>query len=184
MSALVQPAAAQVPITVRDCEAIYPTRHAPELTVSASLSAEPDLSSRDPYRVLGVARTASSGEIRKSYKKLSLSNHPDKSRDPEAKKKFAAISNAYQVSVAYPWNHFWRAGLRLAPVRSACEAPSALQAQSLRFNARPRVSDRPQILSNPDKRAMYDDFGGDELLARWERERSARRGSERRRLRA
>lgn len=59
--------------------------------------AGPDFSSDDPYRVLGLSRAASSGEVRKSYKKLSLSFHPDKSNDPDARQKFTAIANAYSV---------------------------------------------------------------------------------------
>lgn len=47
--------------------------------------------------MLGIPRSASSGEIRKSYKKLSLAYHPDKSKEPDARQKFAAISIAYQV---------------------------------------------------------------------------------------
>lgn len=46
------------------------------------------------YDVLGVPRGADPDEIKKSYRKLALVNHPDKGGDPE---KFKKISHAYEV---------------------------------------------------------------------------------------
>jgi DnaJ family protein B protein 11 len=51
----------------------------------------------DYYKLLGVPRSASSAEIKKAYRKLSLKYHPDKNPSPEAAAKFAEISNAYDV---------------------------------------------------------------------------------------
>ncbi|CAG9114373.1 unnamed protein product [Plutella xylostella] len=53
----------------------------------------------DYYRVLGVTRTASEGEIKKAYRKLALKWHPDKNPDnpDEATKRFKEISEAYEV---------------------------------------------------------------------------------------
>ncbi|XP_011849377.1 PREDICTED: dnaJ homolog subfamily C member 16 [Mandrillus leucophaeus] len=52
----------------------------------------------DPYRVLGVSRTASQADIKKAYKKLAREWHPDKNKDPGAEDKFIQISKAYEVS--------------------------------------------------------------------------------------
>lgn len=50
------------------------------------------------YDVLGVNRNATQDEIKSAYKKLSLKHHPDRNQsDPNAKQRFAEISEAYQV---------------------------------------------------------------------------------------
>lgn len=52
---------------------------------------------RDPYTVLGVAKSADAGEIKKAFRKLAKKYHPDQSTDPKAKEKFAEISAAYEI---------------------------------------------------------------------------------------
>eukprot|EP00929_Paragymnodinium_shiwhaense_P016793 TRINITY_DN12542_c0_g1_i1.p1 TRINITY_DN12542_c0_g1~~TRINITY_DN12542_c0_g1_i1.p1 ORF type:complete len:648 (+),score=203.14 TRINITY_DN12542_c0_g1_i1:85-2028(+) len=49
------------------------------------------------YDQLRVSPSASQGDIRKAYFRQSRQWHPDKSSDPDAKKQFQAISEAYQV---------------------------------------------------------------------------------------
>lgn len=52
----------------------------------------------DYYRTLGVAKTASKGEIRKAYKKLAKKHHPDaNSDDPDALEKFKNVQRAWDV---------------------------------------------------------------------------------------
>ncbi|XP_075869168.1 dnaJ homolog subfamily A member 3, mitochondrial-like isoform X2 [Nelusetta ayraudi] len=52
----------------------------------------------DFYGVLGVSRTASQKEIKKSYYQLAKKYHPDTNPDdPEAKEKFAKLAEAYEV---------------------------------------------------------------------------------------
>ena len=56
------------------------------------------MSKRDFYEVLGVAKTADSKEIKRSYRKLAMKYHPDRnSDDPDAEEKFKEASMAYEV---------------------------------------------------------------------------------------
>src|SRR3989338_6811110 len=53
---------------------------------------------RDYYEVLGVSKTASADEIKKSYRKLALKFHPDKNPgDKPAEEKFKEAAEAYAV---------------------------------------------------------------------------------------
>ncbi len=52
---------------------------------------------RDPYSVLGLAKTASAGEIKSAFRKLAKKYHPDQSKEPKAKERFAEIGQAYEI---------------------------------------------------------------------------------------
>jgi DnaJ-class molecular chaperone len=53
---------------------------------------------RDPYDVLGVAKSASAGEIKKAYRQLAKKYHPDHNKtDPKAKERFAEVNSAYEI---------------------------------------------------------------------------------------
>jgi molecular chaperone DnaJ len=52
---------------------------------------------RDYYEVLGVNRTASRDEIRKSYRRLAREYHPDVNKDEGAEDRFKEINEAYEV---------------------------------------------------------------------------------------
>lgn len=53
---------------------------------------------RDYYEVLEVTRTASSEEVKKSYRKLALKYHPDRNKgDKESEEKFKEAAEAYEV---------------------------------------------------------------------------------------
>ncbi|XP_061841640.2 dnaJ homolog subfamily C member 16-like [Nerophis lumbriciformis] len=51
----------------------------------------------DPYKILGVSRSASQAEIKKAYKNLAKEWHPDKNKDPSAEDMFITISKSYGI---------------------------------------------------------------------------------------
>ena len=53
---------------------------------------------RDYYELLGIAKTATTDEIKSAYRKLALKYHPDKNPgNKEAEEKFKEINEAYEV---------------------------------------------------------------------------------------
>ena len=62
------------------------------------LHTSPHYLARDYYEVLGLNSSASQADIKKAYRKLAMKYHPDKNKDdPEANKKFAELTDAYEV---------------------------------------------------------------------------------------
>jgi len=52
----------------------------------------------DPYKVLGVSKSATHDEIRKSYRKLARKYHPDSNpNDANASEQFKLINDAYEI---------------------------------------------------------------------------------------
>src|SRR5678815_5928462 len=71
----------------------------------------------DFYEVLGVARTASDDEIKKSYRKLAMTYHPDRNNgSKEAEERFKALTEAYDVlrdpQKRAAYDRYGEAGLR------------------------------------------------------------------------
>ncbi|MGA2494045.1 MAG: DnaJ C-terminal domain-containing protein [Roseiarcus sp.] len=52
---------------------------------------------RDPYEVLGLAKSASAGEVKSAFRKLAKKFHPDQSKESRAKERFAEIGSAYEI---------------------------------------------------------------------------------------
>ncbi len=53
---------------------------------------------RDPYEILGVAKSASAADIKKAYRQLAKKFHPDRNKDDtKAKERFAEINTAYEI---------------------------------------------------------------------------------------
>ncbi len=73
------------------------------------------MSQRDYYEILGVARTASTDELKSAYRKLARQYHPDVSKEEGAEEKFKEINEAYSVlsdaDKRARYDRFGRAGL-------------------------------------------------------------------------
>ncbi|KAI9171056.1 LOW QUALITY PROTEIN: protein DnaJ [Paramyrothecium foliicola] len=55
------------------------------------------LSQKDPYKALGVNKSATASDIKKAYYGLAKKYHPDTNKDATAKDKFADIQSAYEI---------------------------------------------------------------------------------------
>lgn len=55
------------------------------------------LAQQDPYKVLGVDKSATASQIKKAYYGLAKKFHPDTNKDPTAKDKFGEIQTAYEL---------------------------------------------------------------------------------------
>lgn len=75
-------------------------------------------STRDYYEVLGVSRDASADEIKKAFRRLARTHHPDVNDSPQAEAEFKEIAAAYEVlsddSRRATYDRFGHEGLRSA----------------------------------------------------------------------
>src|SRR5216110_4000890 len=71
---------------------------------------------RDYYEVLGVARGADDGEIKRAFRRLARELHPDVSKEPDADHRFREVVEAYEVlsnsERRQLYDRFGHAGLR------------------------------------------------------------------------
>ena len=52
---------------------------------------------RNPYDVLGVTKAAAAADIKSAFRKLAKKYHPDQSKEPKAKERFAEVNQAYEI---------------------------------------------------------------------------------------
>eukprot|EP01147_Barroeca_monosierra_P005049 gene5049-8756_t len=52
---------------------------------------------RNHYELLGLLRDCPRSEVRRSFRKLALLHHPDKTKDPNAQRRFIRIAAAYET---------------------------------------------------------------------------------------
>lgn len=55
------------------------------------------MNKKDYYEILGVSKTASDEEIKRSFRKLAKQYHPDVNKEPGAEEKFKEIGEAYAI---------------------------------------------------------------------------------------
>src|SRR3954452_7562558 len=71
---------------------------------------------RDLYELLGVARDADEGTIKKSFRRLAREGDPDVSSEPDAEARFREVTEAYEVlsnsETRAVYDRFGHAGLR------------------------------------------------------------------------
>ena len=75
------------------------------------------MSAGDYYAVLGVGRDASEAEIKKAYRKLAMTYHPDRNNgEKAAEEKFKEVTEAYEVltdpAQRATYDRYGEAGLR------------------------------------------------------------------------
>ena len=56
------------------------------------------MTSKDPYEILGISRTASQDEVKRAYRRLAKESHPDRNPgDKTAEQRFKEVQAAYEV---------------------------------------------------------------------------------------
>ncbi|GJM94469.1 hypothetical protein PR202_ga11114 [Eleusine coracana subsp. coracana] len=107
----------------------------------------------DYYKVLGVGRGATDDELKKAYRSLAMKYHPDKNPSPQADSLFKQVSEAYDV----------RTIQSITSSSSSSIIAAAATAILISLFVFPPILS--QVLSDPQKRAVYDQYGEDALKA-------------------
>jgi curved DNA-binding protein len=77
---------------------------------------------KDYYKIMGVARESSQGEIKRAYRRLARKYHPDVSKEADAEQRFKEVGEAYEVlsdpekrSAYDALGQDWKAGQQFRP---------------------------------------------------------------------
>ncbi len=104
----------------------------------------------DPYEALGLTKAASDAEIKKAYRRIAKSDHPDLNPDPAATARFKAASAAYDLLKDPEQRRRFDAGeidaqgqerAQRRPWRDHAEAAGNPYARSYGFESDPDLSD-------------------------------------------
>jgi DnaJ-class molecular chaperone len=110
------------------------------------------MSGRDHYDVLGLARGASAGDIRRAYRALALRCHPDVYSGADAESRFREITDAYEVL----HDPAQRARYDGISVRAR-----DLEDSATAWRTKPRSWDVPRFVDeDPERRSAVDELIG------------------------
>ena len=110
------------------------------------------------YDALGVSPTAAQDEIKKAYRKMALKHHPDKNKDnPNAGEKFKGLFRTPSLLLS-------RKKAAASQQSPECAIPPFEHYSLLTYPNHEEVSQAYEILSDPEKRKTYDQYGLDFML--------------------
>ncbi|MBA0596205.1 hypothetical protein Gorai_013036 [Gossypium raimondii] len=98
------------------------------------------------YEILGVPKTASQDDLKKAYRKAAIKNHPDKGGDPEKKV-------AWLVMLVFET-------IKILGFELCCSDFDLDVSVSMGFK---ELAQAYEVLSDPEKREIYDQYGEDAL---------------------
>src|SRR5216684_2999416 len=101
---------------------------------------------KDPYAILGVGRGAPLSEIKRAYRKLAFSLHPDVGDDPD-ERRFREVHEAYQALTQMERRRPRRVEIARVPGRSGYA--EAMQVEPRR---------RPELIRRRRPVNLIDDF--------------------------
>jgi DnaJ-class molecular chaperone with C-terminal Zn finger domain len=107
------------------------------------------------YEILGVAVTASDGEIKRAFRKLALQYHPDKNPSPQAETFFKELNEAYEA-LSDPQTKLVYDEILLGS-QAVIETPSRPH-RDPRYHKRPPGSYRPGNSKKEQLRTMMNEY--------------------------
>ncbi len=123
------------------------------------------MSSTTFYDILGVARNATSAQIKRAYRAQARKVHPDVSPDPDAAARFAELQNAYEV-LSNPnrrrdYDLSLAAAAASAPVAPASAGKAHYSWRNVASDATPDPADEPGGRERTELDDLYDAFFGE-----------------------